>query len=215
MFFLGNGIASAELARVILEVKIPSLGDIEQVEILTQEPGVRIISKQGPLKNYADRDHCIEYIVAWCLINGSLNADSYSDTSSKDPQIEYIRNCTVTKEDKNYTKSYYDLNDNETPSGSIVCVIGKVSGRDSMIIANDATVKGGTYFPITLKKHLRSLEIAKENNLACINLVDSGGANLREQTGIFADKEGFGRIFFEMANMSSVGIPQISAVLGS
>ena len=85
--------------------------DIEQVEILTQEPGVRIISKQGPLKNYADRDHCIEYIVAWCLINGSLNADSYSDASSKDPQIEYIRNCTVTKEDKNYTKSYYDLND--------------------------------------------------------------------------------------------------------
>ena len=109
----------------------------------------------------------------------------------------------------------YDLNNNETPSGSIVCVIGKVSGRDSMIIANDATVKGGTYFPITLKKHLRSLEIAKENNLACINLVDSGGANLREQTGIFADKDGFGRIFFEMANMSSVGIPQISAVLGS
>ncbi|MEC8100204.1 MAG: carboxyl transferase domain-containing protein [Pseudomonadota bacterium] len=109
----------------------------------------------------------------------------------------------------------YGLNNNETPSGSIVCVIGKVSGRDSMIIANDATVKGGTYFPITLKKHLRSLEIAKENNLACINLVDSGGANLREQTGIFADKEGFGRIFFEMANMSSVGIPQISAVLGS
>ena len=109
----------------------------------------------------------------------------------------------------------YDLNNNETPSGSIVCVIGKVSGRDSMIIANDATVKGGTYFPITLKKHLRSLEIAKENNLACINLVDSGGANLREQTGIFADKDGFGRIFFEMANMSSFGIPQISAVLGS
>ena len=109
----------------------------------------------------------------------------------------------------------YDLNNNETPSGSIVSVIGKVSGRDSMIIANDATVKGGTYYPITLKKHLRSLEIAKENNLACINLVDSGGANLREQTGIFADKEGFGRIFYEMANMSAAGIPQISAVLGS
>ncbi len=109
----------------------------------------------------------------------------------------------------------HDLNNNETPSGSIITVIGKVSGRDSMIIANDATVKGGTYYPITLKKHLRSLEIAKENNLACINLVDSGGANLREQTGIFADKEGFGRIFFEMANMSSMGIPQISAVLGS
>ena len=85
--------------------------DIEQVEILTQEPGVRIISKKGPLKNYADRDHCIEYIVAWCLINGSLNSDSYSDVSSKDPQIESLRNCTVTKEDKNYTKNYYDLND--------------------------------------------------------------------------------------------------------
>ena len=70
-----------------------------------------------------------------------------------------------------------ELNNNETPSGSIISVIGKVSGRDSMIIANDATVKGGTYYPITLKKHLRSLEIAKENNLACINLLDSGGAN--------------------------------------
>ena len=84
-----------------------------------------------------------------------------------------------------------------------------------MIIANDATVKGGTYYPITVKKHLRSLEIARENNLACIHLVDSGGANLQEQTGIFADKDGFGRIFYEMAKMSSQGIPQISAVLGS
>ena len=109
----------------------------------------------------------------------------------------------------------FELNNDETPSGSIISVIGKVSGRDSMIIANDATVKGGTYYPITLKKHLRSLEIAKENNLACINLVDSGGANLKEQTGIFADKEGFGRIFYEMSNMSAKGIPQISAVMGS
>ena len=109
----------------------------------------------------------------------------------------------------------YELNNDETPSGSIISMIGKVSGRDSMIIANDATVKGGTYYPITLKKHLRSLEIARENNLACINLVDSGGANLKEQTGIFADKEGFGRIFYEMSNMSAKGIPQISAVMGS
>ena len=109
----------------------------------------------------------------------------------------------------------YELNNDETPSGSIISIIGKVSGRDSMIIANDATVKGGTYYPITLKKHLRSLEIARENNLACIHLVDSGGANLKEQTGIFADKEGFGRIFYEMSNMSAKGIPQISAVMGS
>ena len=109
----------------------------------------------------------------------------------------------------------YDFNNNEIPSGGIITVIGKVSGRDSIIIANDATVKGGTYYPITVKKHLRSLEIAKENNLACIHLVDSGGANLQEQTGIFADKDGFGRIFYEMAGMSSRGIPQISVVMGS
>ena len=109
----------------------------------------------------------------------------------------------------------YDFNNNNIPSGGIVTIIGKVSGRDSMIIANDATVKGGTYYPITVKKHLRALEIAKENNLACIHLVDSGGANLEEQTGIFADKDGFGRIFYEMANMSSRGTPQISVVMGS
>ncbi len=109
----------------------------------------------------------------------------------------------------------YDFNNNEIPSGGIITVIGKVSGRDSIIIANDATVKGGTYYPITVKKHLRSLEIAKENNLACIHLVDSGGANLQEQTGIFADKDGFGRIFYEMAKMSSQGTPQISVVMGS
>ncbi|MDC3024473.1 methylcrotonoyl-CoA carboxylase, partial [Alphaproteobacteria bacterium] len=108
-----------------------------------------------------------------------------------------------------------DFKKNDIPSGGIISVIGKVSKRDCMIIANDATVKGGTYYPITVKKHLRSLEIARENNLACIHLVDSGGANLQEQTGIFADKDGFGRIFYEMAKMSSQGIPQISAVLGS
>ncbi len=109
----------------------------------------------------------------------------------------------------------FDMYKNEVPSAGIITVIGKVSGRDCMIIANDATVKGGTYFPITVKKHLRGLEIAKENNLAVIHLVDSGGANLQEQTGIFADKDGFGRIFYEMAGMSSRGIPQISVVMGS
>ena len=108
-----------------------------------------------------------------------------------------------------------NMNNTDIPSAGLISVIGRVSGRESMIIANDATVKGGTYFPITVKKHLRSLEIARENNLACVHLVDSGGANLQEQTGIFADKDGFGRIFYEMAAMSSQGIPQISAVLGS
>lgn len=109
----------------------------------------------------------------------------------------------------------YDIDNNEYPCGGIISVIGKISDRDTMIIANDATIKGGTYNPITVKKHLRSLEIARENNLACLHLVDSGGANLQKQTSIFADKDGFGRIFFEMANMSAEGIPQISAVMGS
>ena len=104
---------------------------------------------------------------------------------------------------------------NDIPSGGIISIIGQVKGRDCIIIANDATVKGGTYYPVTVKKHLRSLEIARENNLACIYLVDSGGANLQEQTGIFADKDGFGRIFYEMAKMSSEGVPQISVVMGS
>ena len=76
------------------------------------------------------------------------------------------------------------MNNTDIPSAGLISVIGRVSGRESMIIANDATVKGGTYFPITVKKHLRSLEVARENNLACIHLVDSGGANLQEQTGI-------------------------------
>lgn len=79
-----------------------------------------------------------------------------------------------------------------------------------MIIANDATVKGGTYYPITVKKHLRAQEIARENRLPCVYLVDSGGANLPNQAGIFADKEHFGRIFYNQATMSSMGIPQVT-----
>ena len=96
------------------------------------------------------------------------------------------------------------------PSGGIVTGIGMVSGRLCMMIANDATVKGGTYFPITVKKHLRAQEIALENNLPCIYLVDSGGAFLPEQAKVFPDKEHFGRIFFNQANMSAQGIPQVA-----
>ena len=96
------------------------------------------------------------------------------------------------------------------PSGGIVTGIGMVSGRLCMMIANDATVKGGTYFPITVKKHLRAQEIALENNLPCIYLVDSGGAFLPEQAKVFPDKEHFGRIFFNQANMSAKGIPQVA-----
>lgn len=100
-------------------------------------------------------------------------------------------------------------------SAGIVTGIGKISGVECIIVANDATVKGGTYYPLTVKKHLRAQEIALENNLPCIYLVDSGGAFLPMQDEVFPDKEHFGRIFFNQANMSSLGIPQISVVMGS
>ncbi|MEP6814975.1 MAG: carboxyl transferase domain-containing protein [Marmoricola sp.] len=101
------------------------------------------------------------------------------------------------------------------PSAGVVTGIGRVSGRECVIVANDATVKGGTYYPITVKKHLRAQEIAKQNRLPCIYLVDSGGAFLPMQDEVFPDKEHFGRIFFNQANMSGQGIPQIAAVMGS
>ncbi|MBA4041227.1 MAG: methylcrotonoyl-CoA carboxylase [Sphingobium sp.] len=98
---------------------------------------------------------------------------------------------------------------------SIICGIGRVSGRQCMIVCNDATVKGGTYYPLTVKKHLRAQEIAQENRLPCIYLVDSGGANLPHQAAVFPDRDHFGRIFFNQANMSALGIPQIACVMGS
>jgi 3-methylcrotonyl-CoA carboxylase beta subunit len=101
------------------------------------------------------------------------------------------------------------------PSASIVTGIGRVEGRECMIVANDATVKGGTYYPITVKKHLRAQEVAQQNKLPCIYLVDSGGAFLPMQDDVFPDKEHFGRIFFNQANLSAEGIPQIASVMGS
>ncbi|MGD2140677.1 MAG: carboxyl transferase domain-containing protein [Burkholderiales bacterium] len=109
----------------------------------------------------------------------------------------------------------WDMYDNAVPSGGIITGIGRVSGRECVIIANDATVKGGTYYPVTVKKHLRAQEIAWQNRLPCIYLVDSGGGNLPNQDDIFADREHFGRIFFNQANMSAAGIPQIACVMGS
>ncbi|BCI82910.1 carboxyl transferase domain-containing protein [Mycobacterium sp. SMC-18] len=105
--------------------------------------------------------------------------------------------------------------DDECPGAGMIAGIGRVSGRECMIVANDATVKGGTYYPITVKKHLRAQEIASQNQLPCIYLVDSGGAFLPRQDEVFPDREHFGRIFFNQANMSARGIPQIAAVLGS
>ncbi len=105
--------------------------------------------------------------------------------------------------------------DEEVPSAGIVTGIGLVHGIECLFVANDATVKGGTYFPLTVKKHLRAQEIAIENKLPCIYIVDSGGAFLPKQDEVFPDKEHFGRIFFNQANMSSLGIPQIAIVCGS
>jgi 3-methylcrotonyl-CoA carboxylase beta subunit len=103
----------------------------------------------------------------------------------------------------------------EVPGAGMIAGIGRVMGRQVMIVANDSTVKGGTYYPLTVKKHLRAQEIAQENRLPCIYLVDSGGANLPHQAEVFPDRDHFGRIFFNQANMSAVGIPQIAAVMGS
>ncbi len=107
------------------------------------------------------------------------------------------------------------LYDDDVPAGGIVTGIGRVSGVECMIVANDATVKGGTYYPITVKKHLRAQQIALENNLPCVYLVDSGGAFLPMQDEVFPDVDDFGRIFYNQARMSAAGIPQISAVMGS
>ena len=105
--------------------------------------------------------------------------------------------------------------DDEIPGAGMIAGIGRVSGRQCMIVCNDATVKGGTYYPMTVKKHLRAQEIAQENRLPCIYLVDSGGANLPHQAEVFPDRDHFGRIFFNQANMSALGIPQIACVMGS
>ena len=108
-----------------------------------------------------------------------------------------------------------DLYDGEVPGAGMIAGIGRVSGRQVMIVCNDATVKGGTYFPMTVKKPLRAQEIASENRLPCIYLVDSGGSNLPHQAEVFPDREHFGRIFFNQANLSAKGIPQIACVMGS
>ncbi len=104
---------------------------------------------------------------------------------------------------------------NEVPAAGIITGVGRVMGRECVVVANDATVKGGTYFPLTVKKHLRAQEIAQQNRLPCIYLVDSGGANLPNQDEVFPDRDHFGRIFYNQAQMSAAGIPQIAVVMGS
>ncbi|PZG18744.1 methylcrotonoyl-CoA carboxylase [Nonomuraea aridisoli] len=107
------------------------------------------------------------------------------------------------------------LYDDQAPAAGIITGVGRVSGRECVVVANDATVKGGTYYPVTVKKHLRAQEVALHNHLPCVYLVDSGGAFLPKQDEVFPDREHFGRIFYNQATMSARGIPQIAAVLGS
>ncbi len=109
----------------------------------------------------------------------------------------------------------YGMYSGDIASGGVITGIGRVMGRECVVVCNDATVKGGTYYPLTVKKHLRAQEIAAENNLPCIYLVDSGGANLPNQDEVFPDKTHFGRIFYNQANLSAAGIPQIAVVMGS
>ncbi len=109
----------------------------------------------------------------------------------------------------------HGLYDGDAPSAGIITGVGRIAGRECMIVANDATVKGGTYYPLTVKKHLRAQEIAEQNHLPCVYLVDSGGANLPNQDEVFPDRDHFGRIFFNQANMSAKGIGQIAVVMGS
>ena len=109
----------------------------------------------------------------------------------------------------------YNMYQGAAPGAGVITGIGRVSGRECVIVCNDATVKGGTYFPMTVKKHVRAQEVASENHLPCVYLVDSGGGNLPTQEDVFPDREHFGRIFYNQANMSAKGIPQIAVVMGS
>ena len=109
----------------------------------------------------------------------------------------------------------FGMYDDDIHGAGMIAGIGRVSGREVMVVCNDATIKGGTYYPMTVKKHLRAQEIARENQLPCVYLVDSGGANLPHQTDVFPDREHFGRIFYNQATLSSLRIPQIAVVMGS
>src|SRR5213593_4556030 len=109
----------------------------------------------------------------------------------------------------------WDMYENEAPAAGIITGVGRVCGREVVIVANDATVKGGTSYPMTVKKHLRAQEVAEQNSLPCVYLVDSGGAFLPLQADVFPDREHFGRIFFNQANLSARGIAQVAVVMGS
>ena len=164
-------------------------------------------------KLLADFNHEIESVK---LGGGIKNVEKHHQRNKLLPRerIQFLKdaNSSFLELSSLAAKGMYE---NDCPSAGIVTGITKVSGHVVMIVANDATVKGGTYYPMTVKKHLRAQEIAYENNLPCIYLVDSGGAFLPLQSDVCPDKEHFGRIFYNQARMSAKGIPQIAVVMGS
>ncbi len=155
--------------------------------------------------------------LAWIKQGGGPEAQAKHEARGKLPVRERIRNLIDPGAPFLELSQFaaYEVYGDDVPAGGIITGIGPVEGVECVIVANDATVKGGTYYPLTVKKHLRAQEIARENNLPCIYLVDSGGAFLPRQDEVFPDKEHFGRIFFNQANMSAAGIPQIAVVMGS
>ena len=157
--------------------------DIKEIKIFTQEPGVRIISKKGPLNNFADRDHCIEYIVAWCLLNGNLNSNSYSDSSASDENIDKLRKLTNTLEDQAYTRSYYDLDERAIPNKVVVSMITGEVYEKEVIYPLGHKERRAESLPFLKEKFEKSIvkadirvdELMKfydEKNLDSINIYD-------------------------------------------
>ena len=174
---------AAEAAISISKKLEGKIGEIKEILISTQEPGVRIISKQGPLTNYADRDHCIEYIVAWCLINGSLDSNSYSDESAMDKNIDVLRNLTTTIENKTYTEKYYDLSERAIPNKVIVKLKSGEAYEEEVLYPLGHRKRRDESKPFLRQKFCKSIEnkdfdTAKlisfydENDLDSINIYD-------------------------------------------
>ncbi len=174
---------AAEAAISISKKLEGKIGEIKEILISTQEPGVRIISKQGPLTNYADRDHCIEYIVAWCLINGSLDSNSYSDESAMDKNLDVLRNLTTTIEDKTYTEKYYDLSERAIPNKVIVKLKSGETYEEEVLYPLGHRKRRDESKPFLRQKFCESIEnkdfdTAKlisfydENDLDSINIYD-------------------------------------------
>jgi 2-methylcitrate dehydratase len=174
---------AAEAAISISKKLEGKIGEIKEILISTQEPGVRIISKQGPLTNYADRDHCIEYIVAWCLINGNLDSNSYSDESAMDKNIDVLRNVTTTIEDKTYTEKYYDLSERAIPNKVIVKLKSGETHEEEVLYPLGHRKRRDESKPFLRQKFCKSIEnkdfdTAKlisfydENDLDSINIYD-------------------------------------------